>query len=199
MSNIDKQQLHKENMQELAKKEFEKYKISILPKIIAEFGDSYDTVGNVGDTWIESYKYTKDREIFLKLQSKCYFWNELNQKIDTSFDEDFLEALTEHIAKYLSGFTVKSGNFRNQNRARKALFKELIKSSYIEHARQVRERKAAARAQKEARKAAKLAIKLGKAGEKILKALANTTEKVFEAGKKWVNENAEEYDKKYEN
>ena len=43
------------------------------------------------------------------------------------------------------------------------------------------------------------AIKLGKAGEKILKALANTTEKVFEAGKKWVNENAEEYDKKYEN
>lgn len=43
------------------------------------------------------------------------------------------------------------------------------------------------------------AIKLGKAGEKILKALANTTEKVFEAGKKWVNENAEEFDKKYEN
>lgn len=42
------------------------------------------------------------------------------------------------------------------------------------------------------------AIKLGKAGEKILKALANTSEKVFEAGKKWVNENAEEYDKKNE-
>ncbi len=41
------------------------------------------------------------------------------------------------------------------------------------------------------------AIKLGKAGEKLLKALANTTEKAFEAGKKWVNENAEEYDKKY--
>ena len=40
------------------------------------------------------------------------------------------------------------------------------------------------------------AIKLGKAGEKILKALANSTEKAFEAGKKWVNENAEEYDKK---
>ena len=40
------------------------------------------------------------------------------------------------------------------------------------------------------------AIKLGKAGEKILKALANTTEKVVDAGKKWVNENAEEYDKK---
>lgn len=40
-------------------------------------------------------------------------------------------------------------------------------------------------------------LKLGKAGEKILKALANTTEKAFEAGKKWVNENAEEYDKKY--
>ena len=34
-------------------------------------------------------------------------------------------------------------------------------------------------------------------GEKILKALANSTEKAFEAGKKWVNENAEEFDKKY--
>lgn len=42
-------------------------------------------------------------------------------------------------------------------------------------------------------------LKLGKAGEKILKALANTTEKVYNASKKWVNENAEEYDKKYEN
>ena len=41
------------------------------------------------------------------------------------------------------------------------------------------------------------AIKLGKAGEKILKALANTSEKAFKAGKKWVNENAEEFDKKY--
>ena len=41
------------------------------------------------------------------------------------------------------------------------------------------------------------ALKLGKAGEKILKALANSTEKAFEAGKKWVNENAEEFDKKY--
>ena len=40
------------------------------------------------------------------------------------------------------------------------------------------------------------ALKLGKAGQKILKALANTTEKVVEAGKKWVNENAEEYDDK---
>ncbi len=40
-------------------------------------------------------------------------------------------------------------------------------------------------------------LNLGKTGEKILKALANTTEKAFEAGKKWVNENAEEYDKKY--
>lgn len=42
-------------------------------------------------------------------------------------------------------------------------------------------------------------LKLGKAGEKILKALANTTEKVYNASKKWVNENAEEFDKKYEN
>ena len=39
-------------------------------------------------------------------------------------------------------------------------------------------------------------LKLGKAGEKILKALANTTEKVYKAGKKWVNENAEEFDEK---
>lgn len=40
------------------------------------------------------------------------------------------------------------------------------------------------------------ALKLGKAGQKILKALANTTEKVVDASKKWINENAEEYDEK---
>ena len=45
--------------------------------------------------------------------------------------------------------------------------------------------------------AAQGAIKLGNAGEKILKALANSTEKAIEAGKKWVNENAEEYDEKH--
>lgn len=45
--------------------------------------------------------------------------------------------------------------------------------------------------------AAQGAIKLGNAGEKILKALANSTEKAIEAGKKWINENAEEYDEKH--
>ena len=42
-----------------------------------------------------------------------------------------------------------------------------------------------------------LATTMTERKEKILKALANSTEKAFEAGKKWVNENAEEFDKKY--
>ncbi len=44
--------------------------------------------------------------------------------------------------------------------------------------------------------AAIAAVKVGKAGEKGVKAVINAVENAWEAGKKWVNENAEEYDRK---
>ena len=45
--------------------------------------------------------------------------------------------------------------------------------------------------------AARTAIKAGKAGEKVLKALANSTEKALKAGKKWLDESSSEYDENH--
>lgn len=44
---------------------------------------------------------------------------------------------------------------------------------------------------------ARTAIKAGKAGEKVLKALANSTEKALKAGKKWLDESSEEFDENH--
>ena len=78
-------------------KEFLEYKVYILDKFLDKFGKSYDNVETLRDRWFHEYAYTADREEFLIQTSKLYL-----RIFPKTRDLKFLNALTNHMADYLS-------------------------------------------------------------------------------------------------
>ncbi len=95
--------------------EFLEYKNYILEKFLEKFGKSYDNVKNLRDRWFHEYEYTADREKFLVHTSKLYL-----RIFPKTRDLKFLNALTNHMADYLSEYTMRRKTYETKEERRAA-------------------------------------------------------------------------------
>ena len=112
-------------------KEFLEYKVYILDKFLDKFGKSYDNVETLRDRWFHEYAYTADREEFLIQTSKLYL-----RIFPKTRDLKFLNALTNHMADYLSEYTMRDKEYtskEDRRAARKAEKAALKKALYTEN------------------------------------------------------------------
>ena len=112
-------------------KEFLEYKVYILDKFLDKFGKSYDNVETLRDRWFHEYAYTADREEFLIQISKLYL-----RIFPKTRDLKFLNALTNHMADYLSEYTMRDKEYTSKEdirAARKAEKVALKKALYTEN------------------------------------------------------------------
>ena len=111
--------------------EFLRYKNYILEKFLDKFGKSYDNVENLRDRWFHEYAYTADREEFLIQTSKLYL-----RIFPNTRDLKFLNALTNHMADYLSEYTMRDKTYETKEErraARKAEKEALKRALYTEN------------------------------------------------------------------
>lgn len=112
------------NKNSAAFQEFLKYKVHILEKFLDKFGKSYDSVESLRDRWFHEYKYTADAEQFLIDESKLYL------RLCPHYREiKFLNALTTHMAEYLSEYTMKYTEYpdKDARRAGRKIAKQKLK------------------------------------------------------------------------
>ena len=103
------------NKNSAAFKEFLEYKVYILDKFLDKFGKSYDNVETLRDRWFHEYAYTADREEFLIQTSKLYL-----RIFPKTRDLKFLNALTNHMADYLSEYTMRDKEYASKEDRRAA-------------------------------------------------------------------------------
>ena len=123
------------NKNSAAFQEFLKYKEYILTKFLEKFGKSYDNVENLRDRWFHEYRYTADAEQFLIDESRLYL-----RLCPHATEIKFLNTLTNHMADYLSEYTMRYMEYPDKDarragrKAAKADLKEELytKNPYIQ-------------------------------------------------------------------
>jgi len=114
------------------KEQFESYKIFITKEFIEEFGSSFQTVEEFGNTWRKDFAYSVERQDFLEFKTR-FFIRMLPEKNGITNSPRYLKNLLHLISDYLSVFV----NRRNPEISRNICVDELFKKLYGAHAQHV--------------------------------------------------------------
>ncbi len=115
---------HKQNS--ATSKQFANFSQYITNLFLADFGKSYMTQENVRNRWRAECDYKPEAEKFLILKSRTYL-RMLDSRDSKSKDPNFLNALTNLMADYLSAYTMRAG------KTRKHATKDLKTALYTEN------------------------------------------------------------------
>ncbi len=122
---------HKTNGQTAVQKAFAEYTLYITAEFVDQYGASYVRSQDIRNAWRHTTKYNEEIELFLIVKSKTFI-RALDARSSNSTNLQFLDALTNRMADYLSAYSAKNPAIMKRKHARDILKQELFhKSSYI--------------------------------------------------------------------
>lgn len=118
--------------QTAAQKLFASYTIYITDIMLEEYGPSYATRAEIRNTWRYKIPYTNEIENFLIFKTKMYI-RLLDTRDSNSTNPQFLDALTQLMADYLSAYTMHNPEKLSRKKAKEILKQALYdNSAYIQ-------------------------------------------------------------------